>query len=405
MLILADALVSAPDRVLRPGRLRVSGRIIQEVGSDLRAQPGEEVLELPGLTLAPGFLNLHAHLELTPLHGKVAPRLPFAEWLRQILVLLPGLHATARTASILETSRSAAESGTTTILTILSDPRSLAGLAGTLPRIWWALEFMDLHGDLQPAVQMDRLAAWLSRHPGCDWQAAISPHAPYSASSDLYRACADLAKDLRMPFTTHWAESAEEEELFQKAGGPLRPLLPDGWIPGSLSDRLGALPSGSLVAHANYLSTEHLDLLKARGCFVVHCPTSHAWFGREPFGLEMFRQNKLPVILGTDSPASSDNQSLDLRIEARAFHQAHPEVSWKEIWSMLTTLPAEALGQANRLGSLTPGAQADWAAWRLPPPNPTPSPLPADPIPAILTSTEPAEVVSIAGRLHRPEKI
>jgi len=404
MLILADALVSAPDRVLRPGRLRVSGRTIQEVGSDLQALPGEEVLELPGLTLAPGFLNLHAHLELSPLHGKVAPRLPFAEWLRQILVLLPGLHATARTASILETSRSAAESGTTTILSILSDPRSLPGLAGTLPRIWWALEFMDLHGDPQPAVQMDRLAAWLSRHPGSDWHAAISPHAPYSASSDLYHACAGLAKNLRMPFTTHWAESVEEAELFQTGGGSLRPLLPEGWIPGSLVDRSGALPMGSLLAHGNDLSGNDLQNLQTRGCFVVHCPTSHAWFGRKPFPLEKFRRNKLPVLLGTDSPASSDNRSLDMRVEARAFHQAHPEVSWPEIWSLLTTLPASALGQADRLGSLTPGAQADWVAWRLPPPPPAPSPHPADPIPAILTSTEPAEVVSVAGRLHRPEK-
>ena len=397
MLILADALVSAPDRVLRPGRLRVSGRTIQEVGSDLRAQPGEEVFELPGLTLAPGFLNLHAHLELSPLHGKVAPRLPFSEWLRQILLLLPGLHATARTASILGTSRSAAESGTTTILTILSDPRSLAGLAGTMPRIWWAPEFMDLHGDPQPTLQMDRLAAWLSRHSGCDWHAAISPHAPYSASTGLYRACAGLAKDLRMPFTTHWAESAEELELFQTSAGSLRPLLPDGWIPGSLPDRFGLLPKGSLIAHANHLGRDDLQNLQARGCFVVHCPTSHAWFGREPFALEKFRQQKLPVILGTDSPASSDNQTLDLRVEARVFHQAHPRVSWTEIWSMLTTLPAEALGQADRLGSLSPGAEADWVAWKL-------DPL-VDPVSAILTSTEPAEIVSIAGRLHRPEKI
>ncbi len=398
MLILADALVSPPDRVLRPGRLRVSGSVIQEVGSDLRARPGEEVLELPGYTLAPGFLNLHAHLELSPLHGQVPRGLPFPEWLRQILLLLPALHATARTASISATSRSAAESGTTTILTILSDPRSLAGLAGTLPRVWWALEFMDLHGDPQPAVQMDRLAAWLSRHPGCDWYAAISPHAPYSASTDLYRACAGLAKDLRIPFTTHWAESAEEEELFQKGGGSLRPLLPEGWMPGSLSGRSGAFPSGSLMAHANHPGKEDLPNLHARGCFVVQCPTSHAWFGRKPFALEKFLQQKLPVVLGTDSPASSDNRSLDLRVEARAFHQAHPEVSWTEIWSMLTTLPARALGQADRLGSLAPGAQADWVAWRLPA-------TPADPIPAILASTEPAEIVSVAGRLHRLKKI
>lgn len=397
MLILADALVSAPDRVLRPGRLRVSGRTIQEVGSDLQAKPGEEVLELSGLTLAPGFLNLHAHLELSPLHGKVAPRLPFADWLQQILALLPGLHATARTGSILESSRSAAASGTTTILTILSDPRSLAGLAGTLPRIWWALEFMDLHGDPRPAVQMDRLAAWLSRNPGCPWRAAISPHAPYSASTDLYKACARLAAELHLPFTTHWAESAEEAEFFQKGTGALRTLLPDGWAPGSLADRAGVFPNGSLLAHGNYLGADDFPNLGRCGGVVIHCPTSHAWFGRKPFPLETFRQQNLPVLLGTDSPASSDNRSLDLRVEARAFQQAHPEVSLPELWSMLTTLPARALGQAGRLGCLTPGAEADWVGWKL---NSS-----ADPVSAILASTDPVEIVSVAGHLHRPDKL
>ena len=244
---------------------------------------------------------------------------------------------------------------------------------------------------------MDRLAAWLSRHPGCEWQAAISPHAPYSASSNLYRECAGLASRLHIPLTTHWAESAEEAQLFQAGGGPLRALLPNDWIAGSLSDRCGTLPTGSLLAHANHLSLEDLQNLQTRGCFLVHCPTSHAWFGRKPFPLEIIRQQKLPIILGTDSPASSDNRSLDLRIEARAFHQAHPEVSWKEIWSMLTTLPAEALGQADRLGSLTPGAEADWVGWKI---NSS-----VDPVSAILTSTDPVEMLSVAGHLHQPTKI
>ena len=108
MLILADALVLAPDRVLRPGRLRVAGRTIRAVGQDLRPEPGEEILNLPGLTLAPGFINLHAHLELAPLHGKLRPGQPFADWLRQLLALLPGLHSTARAAAIVESSRRAA---------------------------------------------------------------------------------------------------------------------------------------------------------------------------------------------------------------------------------------------------------------------------------------------------------
>jgi len=397
MLILADALLQAPDRVLRPGRLRVSGRVIREVGTDLRPQPGEEILELPGITLAPGFLNLHAHLELAPLHGKIQPALPFTEWLRRILSLLPGLHPTARTGSIIESSRHAAENGTTTILTILSDPTALAGLAVTLPRIWWALEFMDLHGDPEPTRKMERLAAWLSRHPAADWKAAISPHAPYSASSRLYRECGQIAAELRAPFTTHWAESSEEQELFRTGGGALRALLPESWEPGDLTERFGSLPPGSLIAHGNLLADAEFGNLSTRGCCLVHCPTTHAWFGRSPFSIGKFRQHGIPVILGTDSPASSDNRSFDLRIEARAFRRAHPDVLLPELWSMLTTLPAKALGQEGRLGVLQPGAEADWVGWKIDPC--------ADPIPAILDSTAPAEIVSVAGSLHRPEHL
>ena len=397
MLILADALILAPEHILRPGRLRVCGRTIREIGADLRVQAGEEILELPGITVAPGFLNLHAHLELTPLHGKVPAALPFAEWLRQILALLPALHSTARTASIVESSRLAAETGTTTILTILSDPAALAGVAGTLPRIGWALELMDLHGNPEAAEKMERLAAWLSRHSGANWQAAISPHAPYSTSSGLYQECGRLSSELYVPLTTHWAESAEEEELFRTGGGNLRPLLPTAWTPGDLPSRLESLPPGTLLVHGNWMTEADRRHLAARRCFIVHCPTSHAWFGRETFPLEKFRQAGLPVVLGTDSPASSDNRCLDLRAEARTFRQAHPQVPWSEIWTMLTTLPARALGQDGKLGVLQPGAEADWVGWKSAPST--------DPVAAILESTDPAKILSVAGHLHQPENV
>lgn len=406
MLILADALLQAPDRLLRPGHLRIFGKTVLETGRNLSPRAGEQVMELSGITLTPGFLNLHTHLELSPLHGKIPPSLAFAEWLRKLLPMLPGLNSTLRADAILSSARSAAETGTTTILNILSDPEALAGLGGTLPRIWWALEFMDLYGDPQPEKQMDRLAAWLSRNPACLWYAAISPHAPYSASPDLYRRTARLATELRIPFTTHLAESADEEELLRHGQGALRALLPESWTPDRPTDWMNAIPARSLIAHGNRFTDNELEDLSQRGCFVVHCPTSHAWFGRERFALEKFRRHQVPVVLGTDSPASSNNCALDLRAEARAFRQSHPEVTPAELWSMITTLPAQALGQEGRLGCLQPGSAADWVGWRLPPPTPpTPSPTPTDLISVILDSTTPPQLLSVAGQVHHLEPI
>ncbi|NCZ96355.1 hypothetical protein EBZ02_04210, partial [bacterium] len=144
MLILADALLQAPDRVLRPGRFRVSGRVIRDVGTDLRPEPGEEILELPGVTLAPGFLNLHAHLELASLHGVLTPGKEFPIWLKQILGRLPGLTSEVRRQSICRSTQNALRNGTTSILSVTSDIPAMAGLTSTASRIWWALEFMDL---------------------------------------------------------------------------------------------------------------------------------------------------------------------------------------------------------------------------------------------------------------------
>ncbi len=49
-------------------------------------------------------------------------------------------------------------------------------------------------------------------------QLGVSPHAPYSASPDLYRACADLG----LPVATHLAESEAETQWLLDGAGPWR---------------------------------------------------------------------------------------------------------------------------------------------------------------------------------------
>jgi imidazolonepropionase-like amidohydrolase len=64
---------------------------------------------------------------------------------------------------------------------------------------------------------------------------------------------------------------------------------------------------------------------------------------------------------------------------------------------MLTTIPAQALGQGKTLGILQTDFWADWVGWRIP--------LEQDPFTSILQSTEPAEMNCISGKITPHEKI
>ena len=376
MLVQADALIESTDRIHRPGHLRFSDQLITEAGSSLKPSPGEEVLKLSGMVLAPGFINLHAHLDLAGLRKRLQPGKDFSDWLRQVISCLPELTPEKRRQSIVESSTHALQTGTTSVLSILSDSSTLAGLTSTATRTWWGLEFMDFAESVNPAEVLDRAKAWLIRHPASFWHLALSPHSPYTASPELYRSLRDLSTHQQLPFTTHLAESPVETLFLTGESSPLHSLLPKelsrkdlagtnrsamGWCRTN-----GTLPHFPILAHGNEVTEADLGYLVERKATIVHCPLAHRWFGRTPFPFPLYQTQGVPICLGTDSPAGSSNFHFDLRAEVREFRSHHPQVTTQEAWAMITTEPAKALQRPCQLGCLTRGAWADWVAWRIP---------------------------------------
>ena len=198
-------------------------------------------------------------------------------------------------------------------------------------------------------------------------------HALFTASSNLFRRCEEIAQQEHILLTTHLAESREEMEMFRDASGPLyefmqsigRPMddcgneTPLGLFVGAPSGR--ALPQW-IVAHLNELTERDFELLERSNSkfHIVHCPRSHNYFGHSPFAFARLRSLAFNICLGTDSLAS--NESLSLFAEMRAFQKNFPRVSPEEILRMATVNSARALRYENALGQIRPGFGADLIA-------------------------------------------
>src|SRR5260370_42316833 len=53
----------------------------------------------------------------------------------------------------------------------------------------------------------------------------LAPHAPFTASANLYRRCEEIAGSKDVLLTTHLAESREEISMFRDGNGPLYEFL------------------------------------------------------------------------------------------------------------------------------------------------------------------------------------
>jgi cytosine/adenosine deaminase-related metal-dependent hydrolase len=376
--------VRASHLVTKPGCLLEDGGLLHENGKilavgrwpELQQQiPANCVVEDAGeAVLFPGLINAHCHLDYSTIGPVGQPGESFPVWLEKMGRRKRALGEDEILHAIGEGCRQAVAAGTTTLLNIAAFPQLLPRLPPLPARMWWFFEMTDMRGpcNVERVVrQAEKLLASSAPAGGI----GLAPHAPYTASVPLYEQTQICARKFDLPWTTHVAESAAEWEMFLHGTGPLAEFLrkmgrkmndTGGTTPLARVLREGFFPEGLILVHGNYWNEEDLALLARSGSRVslVHCPSSHRFFGHQDFAWEMLHRTGARLALGTDSPATGG--SLDLREELRLFRTAHPHIAPSEIWSAVTTAPAAMLGRAQTLGQLQPGADADFVCWDLP---------------------------------------
>ena len=378
MIIRATAVATMDGPPIEDGGVVISGDRIVDVGkfSDIeRRHSHQKIVDLGQQALLPGLINAHCHLDYTCLRWKIPRPKSFTEWIRSINAEKAKLSPHDYVRSIKEGFAEARRFGTTAVANVTAFPE-LASKIDPQIRTWWLGELIDVR-DPDRATEIVNLAVDQLKSQKY-W--GLAPHAPFTASAELFRRCAEVAQREDILLTTHLAESSEEMSMFRDAKGelyeflkglgrdmgdcgratPLKEFL--GRVGSSHRPRSIAVNRPYLLVHLNELVDNDFDLLSTSGraFSVVHCPRSHAYFGHSPFQFQRLRKAGFNLCLGTDSLASNEN--LSLFAEMQVFQLAFPDVSTEEILRMITVNPARALGEETALGRIQSGFMADLIA-------------------------------------------
>jgi cytosine/adenosine deaminase-related metal-dependent hydrolase len=190
---------------------------------------------------------------------------------------------------------------------------------------------------------------------------AVGPCSPFTASNELMRQAATLARATGTRLHTHLAETRDEEDQLREK---------TGLSPAEFAEEVGWLAGDVWLAHCVHLSDAAIGKLAAAGTGVAHCPSSNGRLGSGIAPVRKLLAAGVPVGLGVDGPSSGDAASMagEVRqalLAARGKDADATALTVRQALWLGTRGGARCLGRDGEIGSLRPGALADVALWRL----------------------------------------
>jgi cytosine/adenosine deaminase-related metal-dependent hydrolase len=338
-----------------------NGAVGVESGRIAAVGPSDELGEgtsFEDAVILPGLVNAHSHLEYA-VYGGFGDGLAFGPWIqlhieRKARIAWEEFVAIARLGAV-----ECLRSGITTIA-----DGSFSGAAAYVAAELGlrGIVCLELFGtDLS---QLEEAHAKRSAFERELVRVGLSPHAPYSASPDLYR---EAYRETPAPLITHVAESDDELQYMLAGTGPIAAVteIPSpGMTPVRYLAREGLLRPATVAAHCVKVDADEIALLAEHDVAVAHCPRSNAILGCGIAPLRELLDAGIRVGLGTDSPASAPSFDFfdEMRTAvyaARARSESPEALSAKDALALATLGSASALGLDEEIGSLAPGKRAD----------------------------------------------
>lgn len=184
-------------------------------------------------------------------------------------------------------------------------------------------------------------------------QLALAPCSPFSASHELYRETAKLARSLGVRLHTHLAET-KDEEYYTTTAFKMRPL--------EYMQSLDFVGEDVWFAHGIWFNDDELNVLRDTGAAITHCPASNMKLASGAARIPDMLELGIPVSLGVDGSASNDGSNLleEMRLGyllSRVTYGNRAPDAYE--WLKMATLGgARALGRDD-IGSVEVGKCAD----------------------------------------------
>jgi 5-methylthioadenosine/S-adenosylhomocysteine deaminase len=343
-----------------PGWVAIGGDRILDTGVGSPRYEAADTIDCGGRVVMPGLVNAHTHAPMTLLRG-LADDLRLDVWLMGYMMPVEREFVRPEFVS-LGTTMACAEmirSGTTCFADMyyfeqaVAEAAARAGMRAVCGETVLKFPSPDAASyEDSLAYARDFIARWKD-HPLV--VPAVAPHAPYTCTVEILRACAELAAEFDVPLHIHLAETAFEVDSSRREHG--MPVIP--WI---RKQRL--FDARVIAAHCVHVDEGEMRTLLDARAGVAHNPTSNLKLGSGIAPVARMLELGLAVGIGTDGTAS--NNDLDMFEETRLAALLAKGVTGnptavpaRQALAMATRIGARALHLGEVTGSLEAGKRAD----------------------------------------------
>lgn len=346
------------------GLLNKGGVLITDASGTIEAivpseEAGDDIEFFEGI-ICPGFINVHCHIELSHLKGKIPQKSGLVNFVQEVMKLRPA-GADEKTEAMKLAAAEMQQSGIVAVGDICNTADSLE-IKGQSNIRWH--NFIEVSGfvDAGAEKRFAEIVSLLNKFP--EVNSSISPHAPYSVSKKLFQL---INKNTQgQTISIHNQEAAAENELYLYKTGNFLELYQNlgidiaGFQSTGKTSFQSWLPNFNqnqkiISVHNSFMDEDDSFFAKTQNheLFFCLCPNANLFIENVLPPVDVLVQHQSHICLGTDSLAS--NHSLNMMDEIHTLQKYFPQLKMETLLQWATFNGARALGMQNELGSFEKG--------------------------------------------------